>query len=82
MNLLGPKTEADLAPPPSNKVDKKPKAAKDPKSAAKEGTPKDEKSGGKPWHVCCNSFLKLAIPCVTCCFFQYPLVQLLWLNYY
>lgn len=45
MNLLGPKTEADLAPPPATKVDKKPKAAKDPK--AKESAPKDDKNSGK-----------------------------------
>ncbi|XP_034251658.1 probable glutamine--tRNA ligase [Thrips palmi] len=44
MNLLGPKTEADLAPPPVNKVDKKPKAAKDAKNVTKEGAQKEDKS--------------------------------------
>lgn len=45
MNLLGPKTEADLAPPPA-KSDKKAKAAKDPKTSSKDANAKEDKTSG------------------------------------
>lgn len=47
MNLLGPKTEADLQQPPPNKSDKKPKATKDSKcSSSKDTSNKDDKVNG------------------------------------
>ncbi|KAE8744754.1 hypothetical protein FOCC_FOCC008570 [Frankliniella occidentalis] len=44
MNLLGPKTEADLAPAPTNKTEKKSKAPKDSKSSSKDTSAKDDKT--------------------------------------
>lgn len=47
MNLLGPKSEADLAPLSISKADKKSKSSKDAKGNSKDVGAKDDKTIGK-----------------------------------